>query len=112
MACAAVATQQHWGRQAAAIHKAAAFYDILMVCLFVTGLQCDGNHEPTLSCGCDMPQSCGRLHTCLLVHVVCVQQAEAAELAKLQAAKEAALAQKEVQMQQLEQLKTRILDER
>jgi hypothetical protein len=41
-----------------------------------------------------------------------LQAAEAAELAKLQAAKAAALAQKEVQMQQLEQLKSRILEER
>jgi hypothetical protein len=48
----------------------------------------------------------------LLWRVFFLQAAEAAELAKLQAAKAAALAQKEVQMQQLEQLKSRILEER
>jgi hypothetical protein len=40
------------------------------------------------------------------------QAAEAAEAAKQQAAKEAALAQKQVQVAQLEHLKQRILDER
>jgi hypothetical protein len=41
-----------------------------------------------------------------------MQVAEAVEVAKLQKAKAAALAQKEVQLQQLEQLKARILEER
>jgi hypothetical protein len=47
----------------------------------------------------------------LLLHV-CLQAAEAAEAVKVQQAKAAALAQKQVQMQQLEHMKQRILEER
>jgi hypothetical protein len=48
----------------------------------------------------------GRRLCCIL------QAAEAAEAAKVQAAKAAALAQKQVQMEQLEHMKQRILEER
>jgi hypothetical protein len=43
---------------------------------------------------------------------LCLQAAQAAEEDKVQQAKAAALAQKQVQMQQLEHMKQRILEER
>lgn len=56
----------------------------------------------------------GRKHPMLTTIVSCcaTQAAEAAEAAKVQAAKAAALAQKQVQMEQLEHMKQRILEER
>lgn len=46
------------------------------------------------------------------IRCVVLQAAEAAELVKMEAARQRALAQKAIQLQQLEDLKTRILRER